>query len=210
MSEIYTDFHFPVCIHRIENKEFLPLVTPVFDNYVKMTREKFPLNSLYPATMTDIMFREASLTPFFDFILSNAVKALNVQGYDTEKYVLGLESVFGQQHEYMSSMESHFHNTVLSGFYFLDVPSGIKALFHDPKDVKVYSSLEENLKNNFASAATNIINYDPYPGLLMLTPSWLKHSFTRNPSRTPFKFLHISVVANFNHNRNSAPAPIIV
>jgi hypothetical protein len=38
-----------------------------------------------------------------------------------------------------------------------------------------------------------MINYHPKEGMLMLTNAWLPHSFTRNMSDKPMRFIHFNV-----------------
>jgi hypothetical protein len=44
--------------------------------------------------------------------------------------------------------------------------------------------------------ASTMINFVPKEGQLMLTNSWLPHSFTRNESKKPIRFIHFNVVVS--------------
>lgn len=207
---LQTDFHFPTCIHRTENNSFIPTITPIFDSRVQQIKNKVGVNSAYPATMTENLLEEKTLYPFFDFVLSSANQALIAQGYNTSNFNLNLQSIFGQQHEFSSGMDSHLHNSLLSGFYFLETPGDIKALFFDSRDAKVHGAVLPENSQQSLTPASNVVSYDPYPGLLLLTNSWLKHSLTRNPHRAPFKFIHIAVTVSHNFaysEKNTPPTP---
>jgi hypothetical protein len=44
-----------------------------------------------------------------------------------------------------------------------------------------------------ATLASTMINFKPEPGMIMLAPAWLAHSFGRNPSKAPFRFVHFNL-----------------
>ncbi len=102
-----------------------------------------------------------------------------------------------QKHYKHSLMEQHTHRfgSQLVGFYFLEVPTpSPRALFYDPRQGAVQGSLPEADPARL-SFASSVINYEPKPGLLMFTNSWLAHSFTKNTSKKPFSFVHFNLVA---------------
>jgi hypothetical protein len=79
------------------------------------------------------------------------------------------------------------------GFYFLEAPEDCsKVVFHDPRAGKPLISWAETDMTQ-ATAASNMINFTPKPGLLMFTNAWLPHSFSRNASEKPIKFIHFNL-----------------
>ena len=115
-----------------------------------------------------------------------------------------------QEHYKHSSMEQHVHGygAQIVGFYFLEVPEGSsRVIFHDPRAGKVQNDLPERDPNN-ASIASRMINFEPKPGLLMLTNSWLAHSFTRHASDKPIKFVHFNL--NVQPANAASPAAEVV
>jgi hypothetical protein len=99
------------------------------------------------------------------------------------------------EHHYLSSMDRHIHGNgaVISGFYFLDCPkNSSKVLFHHPNDAKVISNLPEKDINKITHAS-NLINFEPEDGLLMFTNACLPHSFTKNQSKKPMRFIHFNI-----------------
>jgi hypothetical protein len=38
-----------------------------------------------------------------------------------------------------------------------------------------------------------MINFVPEPGMMLFAPAWLAHSFGRNPSKAPFRFVHFNL-----------------
>ena len=91
-------------------------------------------------------------------------------------------------------MEHHHHNDCqLVAFYFLECPKDPpKMVIHDPRAMKVMMPLYEQDITNI-TVATSMINFTPEPGQLIFANSWLPHSFTRNTSTKPFKFIHMNI-----------------
>jgi len=56
-----------------------------------------------------------------------------------------------------------------------------------------------------ATYASTMINFEAEPGTLLFTNSWLPHSFTRNASKTPSRFIHFSL--GVMNTTSSAVAP---
>lgn len=210
MTTLQTDYHFPVCIHRNLNTSFVNTLLPIHDDHIRKIREQRPVDTLYPATMTDFYSYQEPFSDFFDFLQHNAEQAILAQGYLIKNFDVIITDVFSQQHEYTSSMESHFHPGFLTGFYFLEVPEPSPvALFFDPKDVKVHNGFIES-DHNIMTPAVSVVNYRPEPGLMIMTNSWLKHAFTRNPSQQPLKFIHFSVNVHYNPEKTPPAGPPIV
>ena len=46
--------------------------------------------------------------------------------------------------------------------------------------------------------ASNVFQMKPEPGQLVLTNAWLPHSFTRQQSDKPFRFIHFNVCLTDN------------
>ena len=100
-------------------------------------------------------------------------------------------------------MPQHVHpnnGAQLIGFYFIDTPTNCpKAIIHDPRSGKVQINMQE-ANSNDATNASDMINFQPEPGLLLITNAWLPHSFTQNLSKKSFTFVH------FNMSVRDAPA----
>ena len=100
--------------------------------------------------------------------------------------------------------EQHVHtgDIQIVGFYFLDTPDGCSAAtFHDPRAGKVQSGRPESNISE-VTYASNGFHFKPEPGVLVLTNAWLAHSFTRQQSDKPFRFIHFNVCLTDN-----TPAP---
>ena len=117
-----------------------------------------------------------------------------------------------QEHHMGSAMDRHIHNNgaILSGFYFLNSPEDARVVFHDPRDSKVITSLPEK-NSTVATHASNMINFEPKPGMLIFTNAWLAHSFSRHAANEPIQFIHFNLfVQPAPQNQNDqAPAEVV-
>ena len=43
-----------------------------------------------------------------------------------------------------------------------------------------------------------MVNFTPEPGMMMFAPAWLAHSFNRNTSNLPFRFVHFNLTVQPN------------
>ena len=57
---------------------------------------------------------------------------------------------------------------------------------------KMYCALPERDTSNL-TAASSMANYIPNAGDLFFANSWLPHSFPRNESKEPLKFIHFNI-----------------
>jgi uncharacterized protein (TIGR02466 family) len=92
-------------------------------------------------------------------------------------------------------MEQHVHGagSQIVGFYFVQIPeNSSEVLFFDPRSAKVQINLPE-ADLSAASPASNIIRFTPEEGTLLLTNSYIAHSFTRHASKTACQFIHFNV-----------------
>jgi len=185
---------FSAPVYTVEAPEFLEVTKRVANKFVEKRKEQANLNENFPVYMTENMHDDPELSAFATFIAQFAWDVLNSQGYQMEFFKTYFKEMWCQEHHKGSFMDKHIHgnNAVISGFYFLNCPSGSKALFHDPRDAKVITNLPEkdDLKPTHAS---NIITLDANDGLLMLSNSWLPHSFNRIAGDVPLSFIHFNI-----------------
>jgi hypothetical protein len=112
-------------------------------------------------------------------------------------------------------MDYHVHgeNNQLNGFYVINTQEeSCKLLIHEPRSSKNILSLPIKPGENL-TLAHNMVNYAPKAGDLIITNSWLPHSFTRNRSENAFEFVHININVIPNPNYiipEPVPVPIIV
>lgn len=93
-------------------------------------------------------------------------------------------------------MPQHIHSNneaQLVGFYFIEVPKNSPVVvLHDPRPGKVQSGIWEQDRQKYSSAS-NIVCLPPEEGMMIITNSWLPHSFTQNISNKSFKFIHFNI-----------------
>lgn len=192
--------YFSSPIYSIEKPEFLPDVLAASNDALRKARKERKPDEIYPVTMSGFD-GDPRINPFWDYAINTGWNILRDQGYAMG----GLETYFTefwcQQHDKYSSMEYHLHGDCkIVAFYFLECPKDPPRLvIHDPRPGKVMSPLRE-ADANVISLASSAVNFVPKPGTLMYANAWLPHSFTRNSSVKPFKFIHMNI-----DTRPSAP-----
>ena len=189
------DHHFITPVFRFHKPEFLNSVKPVFNEYVDRIKKNKNKNDPHPGVMTELMSADERIETFCRYISDITWDVLNKQGYNMDLFYTDASEIWGQHHPFMSSMDKHTHGqgTYLTGFYFLDTPDNSSKMFiHDPSLLKTHINLPVRHDTELSFAQTSVF-YDPKPGDLIFTNSWVEHSFTRNASQMPYNFIHINV-----------------
>jgi uncharacterized protein (TIGR02466 family) len=195
-EQVQVDNLFVCPVYQTYKPEFLTPLRELSQNYIANIESK--LDKIYPVLMSSNFHNDEKAKPFVDYILEMSWHILTKQGYDMQKYSTTVYEMWCQEHHQYSGQEEHIHpHAQISGFYFMDVPKeSQRVVFHDPRQAKVYANLlETNSKD--VTIASQMVNYQPTPGMLIFTNSWLPHSFTRNPSRTPFRFIHFNIGVSY-------------
>jgi uncharacterized protein (TIGR02466 family) len=194
-DQLTIDSVFPVSVCTIIKPEFLNVARTVSTELLQKRQKEVELNESFPSYMTEAINFDPRMLDFSNYVAQTAWNILKMQGYAMESTTTYFDAMWCQEHHKGSLMEQHTHgngNQVV-GFYFLDVPENSSSvLFYDPKASKVQINLhEENISQS--TSASNIVNYQPKEGMLMLTNAWLPHSFTKNMSDKPMRFIHFNV-----------------
>lgn len=204
--------YFPSVVYTVEKPAFLVDVIAVAERLLEKSRATAPLSDVYPMYMTESLLPEARAQQLAQFIAESAWAVLDNQGYNMDGLETYVNEIWVQEHHKGSGMEQHVHShgTLLSGFYFLQCPENSSMIeLHDPRPGKVQSSLP--LKDaQQVRDGHNSIFIPPKDGLFVLTNSWLPHSFTRNTSTTPFRFVHFNVSVRKSAPVAQAQGPIVV
>jgi uncharacterized protein (TIGR02466 family) len=186
---------FPSTIYTIIKTEFLDAVKEASNEALEESRKLTKDNEIYPSTMSTTLIGKEKTKAFETFIAQSAWQILDNQGYNMSQFNTFVSELWMQEHRKYSNMEQHVHSygVQLSGFYFLETPeNGCLAEFHDPRPGKVIASLPAKDQTQ-VTEASNAIFIKPQPGMFIFTNSWLPHSFTRNASDEPVKFIHFNV-----------------
>lgn len=182
-------------LYMMDKPEYLTVARKVAKKFISKRKAEVELNPNYPVYMTEAINYDPELLDFANFVAQASWDILNSQGYAMDLFTTYFTEMWVQEHHHLSLMEKHIHGNgaVISGFYFLDVPKdSSRVIFHEPKDSKVITNLpERNMAD--ATQASTMINFEPKAGQLMFTNSWLAHSFTKNLSKKPVRFIHFNV-----------------
>lgn len=205
------EFHYFVTpIYITQQPQFLEAVKEIAADSIKQIHGSKKPDKLYPLRMSGNMLEDERIAPFAEFVGQTAWNILASQGYAMDGFSTAFTEMWCQEHFQTSSMEYHAHGggNFIVGFYFLDVPEGAPpAVIHDPRPARAMLSLPEADPSQ-ATHASSMINFKPEPGMMLFAPAWLAHSFARNASKEPFRFVHF----NLSVQQNAvcvAPAEVI-
>ena len=195
-NQVQTFFYFPTAIYTIEKPEFLQVTKKVTNDFIKKRKKEIKkLDEIYPFYMTDDLQSDERMNEFCSYVANTGWNILESQGYNMQPLQTVFNEIWCQEHYKYSSMDQHIHNfgVQIVGFYFIDCPENCsKVVFHDPKIAKTQINLSEK-DTSMATYASTMINFQPKPGMLMFTNAWLPHSFTKNGSDKPMRFIHFNL-----------------
>lgn len=197
------EFHyFTTPIYITKQPQFLETVKAIALDSIKQVHGGAKPNKIYPVLMSGNMLEDPRIEEFANFTGQTAWNILSGQGYAMGNFNTVFTEMWCQEHYQTSSMDYHAHpgGNFLVGFYFLDTPEGCpSAVVHDPRPSRMMLSLPETDPSQ-ATLASTMINFKPEPGMMMFAPAWLAHSFGRNLSKAPFRFVHFNLTV-----QSSAP-----
>ena len=199
MSDAINAWHYYTSpIYKFDKPEFLKIASKVCNENFAEVKKTTKLNDIYPLYNTGPLHGDERLNGLVNYVLETSWNILNDQGYNMDLYRMEMYDFWCQEHHYRSGHEKHFHNSVISGFYFIDTPpEGCRLIIHEPRSTKEFVSLIERDPSQ-ATYASNMINFTPQPGQIIFTNSWLPHSFTKNSSKKPFRMIHFNVGAVYS------------
>lgn len=194
-------FHyFATPVYITHQPQFLDVVRQVSLDSIKKVHGKTKVDKIYPIKMSGGLLEDERIAPFAEFIGTTAWNILASQGFAMDNFSTVFTELWCQEHYQTSAMEYHAHpgGNYLVGFYFLDVPEDCpRAIIHDPRPGRVMLDLPQADMNQ-ATLASTMINFVPEPGMMLFAPAWLPHSFGRNPSKAPFRFVHFNLTVQPN------------
>ena len=200
---------FPTIVYSIKKTEFLDAVRKSANKALsEITHE---LNEIYPVKMSGDISQDPSIQDFCAYTAVTALNILREQGYDVKTKAAFFTQMWAQEHHKFSQMDQHIHNNGVQmvGFYFLDTPEGsCAATFHDPRAGKTQLGISENDMSEI-TYASNAFHFRPEPGVLVLTNAWLPHSFTKNGSTEPFRFVHFNISLTENPDAQGCQVEVI-
>jgi hypothetical protein len=190
--------YFATPVYITQQPQFLDVVKAIAaDSITQVHGDKKP-DKIHPVRMSGNMLEDERIAPFAEFIANTAWNVLASQGFAMEGFSTSFTELWCQEHFQTSSMDYHAHagGNFIVGFYFLDVPDGAPpVVIHDPRPGRVMLSLPEADPSQ-ATLSSTMINFKPQPGMVMFAPAWLAHSFGRNASKKPFRFVHFNLTVH--------------
>lgn len=211
-TQLQVAMHFPCPIYVIDRPDFLEAVKQVSEEGLDAQRKNQQLNEIYPVIMTGNYFEDTRIKDFVQFVGATSWNILNDQGYAMQNLATQFTEMWTQEHHKHSAMDPHVHgfNSQIVGFYFLETPENCsRVVFHDPRAAKVQINLPE-ADMSMATPASQMINFEPKPGMLIFANSWLAHSFTRHAAEKPIKFVHFNLTVGMAPQQNqvqTCPTP---
>jgi uncharacterized protein (TIGR02466 family) len=163
------------------------------DTEKKLKQKVGDLNFVYHS---NTLINQKGFEEFQKFIMKTSLKILDHMGYNMSERKLFLSEFWVQEFSKKGggSHEKHLHyNCHMSGFYFLKSSDKTSfPIFHDPRHGKNMTHfLEKNMDE--VTFASEQIHYKPIPGNLILFPSYLEHSFSKDFGVEPFRFIHFNI-----------------
>ena len=123
---------------------------------------------------------------------------LDHQGFDMSQYTTMFSEMWVQEFSKKGGghHSAHVHwNQHVSGFYFLKCSDKTSyPVFHDPRTGARATKLKMKSENNIFSS-TELVNYQPKPGTLIIFPGYLEHEFAVDFGKDPFRFIHWNIQA---------------
>ncbi|CAB4133303.1 Conserved hypothetical protein CHP02466 [uncultured Caudovirales phage] len=196
MTDILTPHeHFPSVVYSIEKSEYLDTVRKVSQRYLALRKKSEPkIDSMYPV-QTNGYAHEPDLAAFTGYIAQAAWTILSNQGHDMENLGTYIQEMWTQEHNQYNGHDEHIHNrgAQITGMYILDCPEDTCTIaVHDPRHGKNQINIPEADLNKITLASSTAL-FIPKPGMMYFFNSWLPHSVTRNPKKTPFRLVHFNL-----------------
>lgn len=208
-TQLNVAFHFACPIYLIERPDFLPAVTEVSEENIEAQKKERQLDEIYPVIMTSNYYADPRVAKFSEFVGATAWNILQEQGFAMHDKVVSFMEMWTQEHHKHSAMDQHVHGygSQIVGFYFLEVPeNSSRVVFHDPRAGKIQADLPQT-DVNMATVASQMINFEPKPGLMIFANAWLAHSFTRHAADKPIKFVHFNLSVQMAQTAPVTPQP---
>lgn len=211
MNLMTRDIYFPTNIYTVNKPEFLENVSEVASELLRIAKDHQKLDEIYPVIMTENFYNHPLAADFAAFVGNTSWDILDAEGYDMDRYGIKFSEMWVQEHHRHSLMETHVHGfgSQLTGFYFLEAPENCsRVVIHDARPGKVQSNLPEKNRDQ-VTGASGMINFPPMPGMLMILPAWLPHSFSRHAADEPIKFVHFNLFAELKpQQQHACMAPV--
>jgi len=197
LDEIKAWHYFTSPVYKFDKPEFLEIAKKVCLEKITEVKKTTKLNEIFPLYNTNSLHTDERLQNLVSYVMQMSWEILNSQGYNMDLYQVEMYDFWCQEHHKMSGHERHIHNSIISGFYFIDTPpQSCRLIIHEPRSAKEFVNLIERDPSQ-ATYASNMINFVPEEGSIIFANSWLPHSFTKNESKKPFRMIHFNLGVSY-------------
>ena len=202
---MFMNSYFPTVIWSEEKPEFVKSLNKASNKYIKDAKNN-PEAKAYIKKFGDFgrSYHSTPLTldnDFLDFrnyIGQKSWEYLDHQGFDMRQYTTMFSELWVQEFAKKGGghHSAHIHwNQHVSGFYFLKCSNKTSyPIFHDPRTGARATKLKMKSQNNILSS-TELVNYQPKPGTLIIFPGYLEHEFAVDFGKDSFRFIHWNIQA---------------
>jgi uncharacterized protein (TIGR02466 family) len=183
------DHWFPSVVGRSFHPEWIDPMNSAFDNFFAQENDNLNTKFYYNGRTTygtRNLYYDPEFAEFGKFIQAKGREFLDMMGYDSDA-VNWRPYLFANSFKEGSAHPKHAHSQCsISGIYYLKTPPGSSPIVFYPnqpfKDFFDYMYAVKDPTNWYSLQETQ---YQPYPGLLLMWPSWLYHEVKPNGSTEP-------------------------
>lgn len=211
MDKLEEMHYFATPVYVVDKPEFIDAVRTVSSRYEEASRER-KKSADYVNLMTSSYSHEPELEAFSQYVSQTAWNILASQGYAMDDMVTFFTEMWTQEHNHLSSMETHVHGAgcQISAFFFVDVPEkSCKLVVHDPRPGKVIINLPEKDASKITLGGSQIV-FTPRAGTIIFINAWLPHSFTKNMSNESMRFVHMNLSVASGNVTSEEPSTEVI
>jgi uncharacterized protein (TIGR02466 family) len=200
---------FPTNVYKTEATHLIEEVVECVDYHLQTPETVERLEENLLLKQSGNFFNDARMENFCHFVAHRCWKILEDQGCYIEPFLIHFSEMWAQEYPKHAYMEPHTHamGSVLTGFYFLEVPEGAPNLvFYDPRPGKVQAnfSIKESKEMLYVHDKAQM---PVKAGDLIISNPWLPHGFSPHKGEKPLKMVHFNVV--LQAVPNNPPAEVI-
>ena len=193
-----------------DKPEYLDFATIYTDKYIEEAKQRFKTefkteNDFGFSHHSTSLIKDTNLAKLTEHFGKSAYDFLVEQNVDMDNYTLIVSEMWVQEFGSKGGHHNaHVHwNDHISGFYFLKCSDQTsKPIFHDPRPAAEMIALKQKDPTSLINNPN--IHFNVHPGTMMLFPAYLKHEFSIDPGKEPFRFIHFNVRAVQKGLENSA------
>ena len=183
--------------------EFIRSLNKASDKYIKEAKKRDKEyikkhGDFGKSFHSDPIFTDSKFIDFRNYVGEKSWEFLDWQGFDMQEYTTVFSEMWVQEFAKKGGghHSAHIHwNQHVSGFYFLKCSDKTSyPIFHEPRTGARTTKLK--VKNpDEISLGSELINFKPKPGTLIIFPGYLEHEFAVDHGIEPFRFIHWNIQA---------------